>query len=179
MWVDPECTAASPVALLAAMRRPTFLIVLGPGSGSTPSVLAAAVVGDLRRASPRRRPGLAYVGNLRAGRHQRRADTTLADHLEALSRHGGGALPAVAHTDVALGACAVPVVSACRGPAADGWAHDPGLPPRRCAAGPRRLNPRQPADLELDGPSICSDGPASGVDPGPGTPTRQHQGAPG
>lgn len=122
VWVAPRSTAASAVALNAIARAD--LVVLGPGSLYT-SVLAAAVVGDLRQALATTSARVVYVGNLRAEGTET-GGYDLSDHLAALSRHGVAPHLAVAHTDTTLGACAVPVVSAPLA-AADGWAHDPDL----------------------------------------------------
>jgi uncharacterized cofD-like protein len=84
VWVDPACTAASPVALRAVAEAD--LVALGPGSLYT-SVLAAAVVGDLRKALGDTSARLVYVGNLRPdGAETRGYD--LAGHVAALRRHG-------------------------------------------------------------------------------------------
>ncbi|MDP1819632.1 MAG: YvcK family protein [Acidimicrobiales bacterium] len=84
VWVDPGCTAASPIALEAISRAD--LVVLGPGSLYT-SVLAAAVVGDLRQALSAAPGRTVYVGNLRADSAETRG-YDLADHVRALERHG-------------------------------------------------------------------------------------------
>lgn len=122
VWVDPRCTAASPVALDAIARAD--LVVLGPGSLYT-SVLAAAVVGDLRRALADSPARVVYVGNLRAEGTET-GGYDLSDHLAALGRHGVEPHVAVADSAVAVGACPVPVVSAPVA-SADGSAHDPEL----------------------------------------------------
>jgi hypothetical protein len=121
VWVDPACTAASPVALQAVGAAD--LVVLGPGSLYT-SVLAAAVVGDLRKALADTSAQVVYVGNLRAdGAETQGYD--LAGHVAALRRHGihpsvltaaRGALP--------VGAAGIDVVEADLA-SADGAAHDP------------------------------------------------------
>ena len=91
VWVEPEITAASQVALEAIARAD--LVLLGPGSLYT-SVLAAAVVGEVRRALAATTGRVVYLGNLRAdGAETRGYD--LGDHIAALSRHG-------IHPDVAL-----------------------------------------------------------------------------
>jgi uncharacterized cofD-like protein len=106
VWVDPSCTAASPIAVQAIADAD--LVVLGPGSLYT-SVLAAAVVGDVRKALVDTAALVAYVGNLRAdGAEARGYD--LAAHVAALGRHG-------IHPDVA-----VPPDRLAR---PDGMAHDP------------------------------------------------------
>jgi uncharacterized cofD-like protein len=107
VWVDPSCTAASPIAVQAIGEAD--LVVLGPGSLYT-SILAAAVVGDVRKALVDTSARVAYVGNLRAdGTEAQGYD--LAAHVAALGRHG-------IHPDVAL-----PPDGLAR---ADGAAHDPG-----------------------------------------------------
>jgi uncharacterized cofD-like protein len=84
VWVSPACTVASHLALDAITRAD--LVLLGPGSLYT-SVLAAAVVGDVRRALADTEGQVVYLGNLRAdGAEARGYD--LADHVAALARHG-------------------------------------------------------------------------------------------
>ncbi len=115
VWVDPACTAASPVALQAIAAAD--LVVLGPGSLYT-SVLAAAVVGDLRRALEDTPARIAYVGNLHAdGAETRGYD--LDAHLAALHRHGIHPHLAVPPSDLAR---------------PDGLAHEPVLLGRALAA---------------------------------------------
>lgn len=84
VWVDPACTAASAVALQAVAEAD--LVVLGPGSLYT-SVLAAAVVGDLRKALADTSARVTYVGNLRTDGVETRG-YDLARHVAALRRHG-------------------------------------------------------------------------------------------
>jgi uncharacterized cofD-like protein len=84
VWVDPDCTAASTAAVAAI--RAADLVLLGPGSLYT-SVLAAAVVGDIRKAVADVSVPVVYLANLRADG----AETSgydLADHVAALQRHG-------------------------------------------------------------------------------------------
>src|SRR5690606_2854485 len=69
------------------------LVVLGPGSLFT-SVLAAAVVGDLRKALADRAGTLVYVGNLRPD-HRETLGYDQAAHVAALARHD-------VHPDVVL-----------------------------------------------------------------------------
>jgi uncharacterized cofD-like protein len=121
VWVDPAVTAASTVAIEAIGQAD--LVLLGPGSLYT-SVLAAAVVGDIRKALADTSARVAYVGNLRAdGAEARGYD--LAAHVEALSRHD--VHPDVALTDGAglpigdLGLLTIEADVA----RADGVAHDP------------------------------------------------------
>jgi uncharacterized cofD-like protein len=91
VWIDPPVTAASSVAIEAI--RAADLVVLGPGSLYT-SVLAAAVVGDVRKALADVGGRVAYIANLRADG----AETSgydVAAHVGALHRHG-------IHPDVVL-----------------------------------------------------------------------------
>lgn len=84
VWVDPACTASSPIAVEAL--RAADLVLLGPGSLYT-SVLAAAVVGDLRKALADVSVRVVYLANLRAdGAETHGYDVT--DHVAALQRHG-------------------------------------------------------------------------------------------
>lgn len=83
VWVEPEA-AASEVAMAAIASAD--LIVLGPGSLYT-SVLAAVVVGEVRRALADRRGRLVYVGNLRPD-HRETLGYDQAAHVAALHRHG-------------------------------------------------------------------------------------------
>jgi uncharacterized cofD-like protein len=84
VWVDPECTAASNIAIEAL--RAADLVLLGPGSLYT-SVLAAAVVGDIRKALADVGVRVVYVANLRAdGAETHGYD--VSDHVAALQRHG-------------------------------------------------------------------------------------------
>jgi uncharacterized cofD-like protein len=84
VWVDPVCTAASLLAIEAI--RAADLIVLGPGSLYT-SVLAAAVVGDVRKALADTEAKVVYVANLRADQAEAKG-YDVAAHLAALGRHG-------------------------------------------------------------------------------------------
>lgn len=92
VWVDPSCTAASPLAITAIGEAD--LVLLGPGSLYT-SVLAAAVVGDLRQALFATSGRIVYIGNLRADSAETRG-YDLAAHVDALERHA--ILPDVAVT---------------------------------------------------------------------------------
>jgi uncharacterized cofD-like protein len=83
VWVDPDCTAASVVALEAIAAAD--LVVLGPGSLYT-SVLAAAVVGDVRKALANTEARVVYVANLRAEQAEARG-YDVAAHVAALERH--------------------------------------------------------------------------------------------
>jgi len=122
VWVEPEGTVASHLALEAI--RAADLVVLGPGSLYT-SVLAAVVVGDLRKALADTDARIAYVANLRAEQAEARG-YDLAAHVAALGRHG--LHPQVVVADprgaVALGPLDVDVVQAdvCD---ARGLLHDP------------------------------------------------------
>lgn len=121
IWVEPTCTAGSTVAICAI--READLVLLGPGSLYT-SVLAAAVVGDLREALARTAARVVYVANLRADG----AETSgydVADHVEALHRHGIHPHLVVAQRDgLPVGALSVDLVLADVA-RADGLAHDP------------------------------------------------------
>lgn len=121
IWVEPTCTAGSPVAICAI--READLVLLGPGSLYT-SVLAAAVVGDVRVALARTSARVAYVANLRADG----AETSgydVADHVAALHRHGIRPHVVIAQRDgLPIGALSVEVVLADVA-RADGLAHDP------------------------------------------------------
>lgn len=121
VWVDPTSTAASRVAVEAIGRAD--LVLLGPGSLYT-SVLAAAVVGDLRKALADTSARVAYLGNLRAdGAEARGYD--LAAHVDALARHGIHPDLAVAATGgLPLGALALTLVEADVA-RPDRLAHDP------------------------------------------------------
>jgi uncharacterized cofD-like protein len=83
VWVDPRGTAASPLALEAI--RSADLVVLGPGSLYT-SVLAAAVVGDLRHALATTHARIVYVANMRADQTEAKGYDVCA-HVAALTRH--------------------------------------------------------------------------------------------
>jgi uncharacterized cofD-like protein len=84
VWVEPPSTAASPIALEATLAAD--LVVLGPGSLYT-SVLAAAVVGDLRKAIGDATARRVYVCNLHPEAAEAR-DYDVVAHLAALDRHG-------------------------------------------------------------------------------------------
>jgi len=91
VWVEPRGTAASTVAIQAI--RAADLVVLGPGSLYT-SVLAAAMVGDVRQALADTPARVVYVSNLRAERVESEG-YDLAAHVDALDRHD-------VHVDVVL-----------------------------------------------------------------------------
>lgn len=84
VWVEPRGTAASTVALEAIAAAD--LVVLGPGSLYT-SVLAAAVVGEVRRALAASRARVVFVANLRADQAEAKG-YDVATHVAALVRHG-------------------------------------------------------------------------------------------
>jgi uncharacterized cofD-like protein len=84
VWVEPAGTAASGIALEAVLAADQ--VVLGPGSLYT-SVLAAAVVGDLRRAITDVAAPVVYVCNLRSEVAEARG-YSVGDHVAALGRHG-------------------------------------------------------------------------------------------
>jgi uncharacterized cofD-like protein len=84
VWVAPACTAASTVALEAVAAAD--LVVLGPGSLYT-SVLAAAVVGDIRKALVDTSARVVLVANLESERVDREG-CQVSDHLAVLGRHG-------------------------------------------------------------------------------------------
>jgi uncharacterized cofD-like protein len=123
VWVDPDCTAASTVALDAIARAD--VVVLGPGSLYT-SVLAAAVVGDVRKALVDTAARVVYLANLRAeGAETRGYD--LAAHVAALGRHGIHPHLALTHAGgLPVGAPGLEVVEADLA-APGGLTHDPAL----------------------------------------------------
>jgi uncharacterized cofD-like protein len=84
VWVEPRCTSASPLAIEAI--RQADQVVLGPGSLYT-SVLATAVVGDVRKALADTPARVVYVANLHAERVES-CGYDLAAHVAALERHG-------------------------------------------------------------------------------------------
>jgi uncharacterized cofD-like protein len=84
VWIAPAVTAASTIAIEAI--RAADLVLLGPGSLYT-SVLAAAVVGDIRNALADTDGRVAYVANLRADQAEAKG-YDLSAHLAALARHG-------------------------------------------------------------------------------------------
>ena len=121
VWVDPECTAASIIAIDAI--RTADLVVLGPGSLYT-SVLAAAVVGDIRKALGDASATVAYVANLHADQVECKG-YDLAAHVAALTRHGVHPDVVVAQQDaLPTGAMDIEVVLADVA-RADGLVHDP------------------------------------------------------
>jgi uncharacterized cofD-like protein len=121
VWVDPECTAASRLAIDAIAAAD--LVVLGPGSLYT-SVLAACVVGDIRKGLADTGARVVYVANLRAEQVECHG-YDLAAHVAALDRHGVHPDVVVAHQGaLPVGELNVKVVEA---PVArpDGLLHDP------------------------------------------------------
>jgi uncharacterized cofD-like protein len=84
VWVEPAGTCVSPLAAAAVLAAD--LVVLGPGSVYT-SVLAAAVVGDLRRAIDASEAQVVYVANLRSEDAEARG-YDVAAYVAALCRHG-------------------------------------------------------------------------------------------
>ena len=103
--------AAAPIAAVEAIER-ADLVVVGPGSLFT-SVLAACAVPGVTQALAATRARTLYVANL----HHQVPETegfSLADHVEALERHG--VVPDTVLVDArcrfAEGACARPVVRA-------------------------------------------------------------------
>lgn len=121
VWVAPTGTAASSVAIEAITRAD--LVVLGPGSLYT-SVLAATVVGDIRKALVDTSARIVHLGNL----EPEGADGVgcrLADHVAALGRHGIHPDVVLTHaTGLPVGRVGIEVVTAdlVRG---DGHEHDP------------------------------------------------------
>jgi uncharacterized cofD-like protein len=84
VWVEPVDAPASAIALDAI--RSADLVLVGPGSLYT-SVLAALVVGDVRKALADTHARIAYVANLRADQREAHG-YDLAAHVAALGRHG-------------------------------------------------------------------------------------------
>lgn len=120
VWVEPAAPA-SPLAVEAVDKAD--LVLLGPGSLYT-SVLAAAVVGELREALAATTGRVVYVANLRSEQAEARG-YDLATHVAALRHHGiepevvvaqPGALP--------RGRCRTEVVEADVA-GANGLVHDP------------------------------------------------------
>lgn len=121
VWVDPACTAASIVAIEAI--RSADLVLLGPGSLYT-SVLAAAVVGDIRKALADAVVRVAYIANLRADATET-SGYDFAAHIAALHRHGIHPDVVVAQPGVvATGAVDIEVVEADVA-SVNGLVHDP------------------------------------------------------
>lgn len=121
VWVDPRGTVASPLALSAI--RAADLVLLGPGSLYT-SVLAAAVVGDIRNRLDDTPGRLVYLANLRADQAECRG-YSLAAHVDALVRHGIAPHTVLAEPGALdRGELAVDVVEADLA-GANGLVHDP------------------------------------------------------
>lgn len=98
VWVSPSATAASNLAIEAI--RSADLVVLGPGSLFT-SVLATAVVGDVRKALADTAARVVYVSNLQPEDCEAQG-YDLAAHLLALARHDVPVDVVLAHTGTAL-----------------------------------------------------------------------------
>jgi uncharacterized cofD-like protein len=121
VWVDPGCTAASVLALEAI--RDADLVVLGPGSLFT-SVLACAVVGDVRKALADTKARVAYVANLRADQCETKG-YDLSAHLAALARHDIHPDVVVTQAGGSASSAAGIEVVAVEGLSTDGAVHDP------------------------------------------------------
>lgn len=121
VWVAPSCTAASTIALEAIAAAD--LVVLGPGSLYS-SVLAAAVVGDIRKALADTSARVVLVANLTTERVDGDG-CQVSDHLAVLGRHGIHPDLALVHDDgLPLGRPQVDVVTTSLvGPG--GAEHDP------------------------------------------------------
>jgi uncharacterized cofD-like protein len=116
---EPEAPAGAVAAIEAADQ-----VVLGPGSLFT-SVLATAVVPDIRAALGRTGARRVYVANVANDKGVARG-FGLAEHLEAMAAHGVKVDVVLAPPGVpGLAAVPVPVVEADVA-APDGWGHDPG-----------------------------------------------------
>lgn len=123
VWIDPPSASASAVAIDAISNAD--LVVLGPGSLFT-SVLAAVMVGDVRRALLDTQARVVYVSNLHPERVEAR-DYGFADHLGALTRHGVRVDLVVKQVGGLVDpACSVPVVEV-EVARPGGQAHDPEL----------------------------------------------------
>lgn len=121
VWIRPDGTSSSAVAIEAI--RAADLVLLGPGSLYT-SVLAAAVVGDIRKALVDVSGTVAYLANLRADGPETQ-DYDLAAHVEALHRHGVRVDVVLAQTaSLSLGDTQIPVIGA-EVAAPSGLVHDP------------------------------------------------------
>ena len=83
VWLEPEAEAcADAVAAIESAE----VVVLGPGSLYT-SVLASAIIPGIREALARTRAAVVFLINLRPQANET-IGFDLADHLDALSRHG-------------------------------------------------------------------------------------------
>jgi uncharacterized cofD-like protein len=98
VWVSPGSTAASNLAIEAI--RAADLVVLGPGSLFT-SLLATAVVGDVRKALADTAARVVYVSNLQAEECEAQG-YDLAAHVAALTRHDVPVDVVLAHTGAEL-----------------------------------------------------------------------------
>lgn len=121
VWIHPEGTSSSSVAIEAI--RAADLVLLGPGSLYT-SILAAAVVGDIRKALTDVTGTVVYLANLRADGPETQ-DYDLAAHIQALQRHGVRLDVVLAQTgSLPRGTTDLPVIEADVA-AVGGLAHDP------------------------------------------------------
>jgi uncharacterized cofD-like protein len=123
VWVEPGCTASS-IALEAIGAAD--LVILGPGSLYT-SVLAALVVGDIRRSLATSRGRVVFVTNLRADQAEAKG-YDVAAHVAALLRHDIRPDTVLADPQgLSLGAATSPGVLLREAPVADdrGALHDP------------------------------------------------------
>ena len=121
VWVEPRATVCGPLAVEAI--RAADQIVLGPGSLYT-SVLAAAVVGDVRGALAETTARCVYVCNLRAETAETKG-YDVAAHVAGLEAHGISPDVVVCHRGaLPLGSVGVEVVEADVA-RPNGLAHDP------------------------------------------------------
>ena len=119
----PEDASAPREAIEAIDRADQ--VILGPGSLFT-SVLAAAVVADVRAALQRRTHGRVYVANVRED-HPETTGYDIAAHVEALRAHGIEVDVVVAHEGgLPVGSIGDPGVRVVIAPIADGDHHDAG-----------------------------------------------------
>jgi uncharacterized cofD-like protein len=117
---DPDAPPGAVRAILEADQ-----VVLGPGSLFT-SVLATAVVPAIRQALADTRAQRVYVANVATAIGEAHG-FGLAEHLEAIAKHGVGVDVVLAPVGTAgLAEVALPIVIAPLA-AADGWGHDPEL----------------------------------------------------
>ena len=119
----PEDAPAPPEVVEAIDRADQ--VILGPGSLFT-SVLAAAVVADVRAALRRRTGGRVYVANVRED-HPETTGYDIAAHVEALRAHGIEVDVVVAHEGgLPIGVIDDLGVRVVTAPIADGDRHDVG-----------------------------------------------------
>lgn len=123
VWTVPSSAAASSLAIDAI--RQADLVVLGPGSLFT-SVLAATMVGGVRRALLETTARVVYVSNLQPERVEA-SGYGLTAHVDALNRHGVRIDLVVKHAGgLAEERCPVPVIELdVAQPGGQG--HDPAL----------------------------------------------------